>query len=196
MSQFFQGNKQVYFETIYCNKGKAFHLEYHEKRIYRTIQKKFDLKKSITPPNSALYRCKMIYNHDKIEEITYSLYKKKEIKKLKIIHSNTIEYSCKYLDRSQINMLYEKKEDCDEIIIMQNGYITDTSIANIAILKDNQWLTPQTPLLYGTTRARLLDEKKIKEKQLTLEDLLLSKKIALFNAMVGFNVLQNYEIIL
>lgn len=185
-----------FFETICCKDGKALHLEYHSKRVYNTIQKDFDLRHNISPPNKDLLRCKVIYNKNTIEGISYFPYEKKEIKKLKVVYNDTVEYNYKYLDRTSLNALYEQKETCDDIIIVKDGLITDTSIANISIFKEDNWLTPETPLLKGTTRARLLDEKKIQEKKITLDDLLSAEKLALSNAMIRFDILQNYEIVL
>lgn len=196
MSQFFQGNKQVYFETVCCKAGKACNLNYHTKRVYYTIQKYLDLETAIIPPTDKLLRCKIIYNKKAIENISYYPYTKRKIQRLKIVQDDTIEYNYKYLDRTLLDNLFEKKDDCDEIIIVKNGLVADTSIANISIYKNKQWLTPKTPLLQGTLRARLLDEQKIIEKDITLDDLLRAKKLALSNAMIGFDILQDYEIVL
>lgn len=185
-----------FFETICCKDRKAFYLEYHTKRVWNTIGKDLQLDENITPPKNGLFRCKVIYNKTNIEDITFSPYKKREIKKLKIIHCDSIEYTYKYLDRSHIDTLFSQKEDCDEILIIKNGLITDTSIANISIFQNNRWLTPKTPLLKGTTRERLLKEKKIQEADLRLTDLLHCKKIALSNAMIGFDILTYYKIVL
>ena len=83
-----------------------------------------------------------------------------EISSFKIIHAD-IEYPLKYEDRHEINHLFGQKGDADEIIIIKNGLVTDTSIANLAFFDKGQWITPAQPLLNGTTRQRLLDENKI-----------------------------------
>ena len=47
---------------------------------------------------------------------------------------------------------------CDEILIIKDGHITDTSISNIVFrLPDGWWLTPFTPLLKGIMRTYLLE---------------------------------------
>lgn len=69
--------------------------------------------------------------------------------------------------------------------------MSDTSIANIAFFDGVKWITPNTPLLQGTTRTRLLDEGKIYEAEISLELIPQFKKIALMNAMVGFIELEN-----
>lgn len=185
-----------FFETIYCKDGKAFNLEYHTKRVYNTIQKDLNLESAIIPPSDELLRCKVTYNERGMENISYYPYTKRKIQKLKIVQDDKIEYNYKYFDRTRLDKLFEKKDTCDEIIIVKNSLVTDTSIANISIYIKNQWFTPKSPLLKGTTRAKLLDEQKLIEKDITLDDLLRAKRLALSNAMIGFDILQDYEIVL
>ena len=45
----------------------------------------------------------------------------------------------------------------------------------------------------GTTRARLIEDKKIFEKDISLEMLQKHKKFAIFNAMIGFLELDDYS---
>ena len=87
-----------------------------------------------------------------------------------------------------------KRGEADEIIIIKNGLVTDTSIANIAILHDERWLTPKLPLLEGTTRKRLLNEGKVFESNITPTMLRNADKIALMNAMVDFDILNLIDI--
>lgn len=77
-------------------------------------------------------------------------------------------------------------------MIIKNGLISDTTIANIAIYLDGIWITPKKPLLKGTTRDRYLKEGKLIEKDISAEDLKASK-IALMNAMIDFDILNDYS---
>ena len=52
------------------------------------------------------------------------------------------------------------------------------------------------PLLEGTCRARLLKEKFIVQKDITVEELMNSSKIALMNAMIDFKVINNHKILI
>lgn len=183
-----------YFETVKCENYEVFNLAYHNKRIAKTIAKNFDLSEYITPLNEKLLRCKIVYNSDEIIDIKYFEYKKKDIKKFKIIKNDKIEYSKKYLNRDSLNKLFEQKESCDEIMIFKNSLLTDTSIANIAIYYDNSWITPKKPLLNGTTRQRYINSGFLKEADITLKMLKESKKIALLNAMIDFDILEDYSL--
>ncbi|XPV69067.1 MAG: aminotransferase class IV family protein [Halarcobacter sp.] len=183
-----------YFETIKCFDNEIFNLQYHNKRVANTIGLNLNLQEYIYPPSEKLYRCKLIYNEYEVLDVQYFEYKKREIKSFKLIFDDNIEYSKKYLNREDIDKAFGKKQNADEIIIVKNGLLTDTSIANIAIYDGTNWLTPTIPLLFGTTRERFIEEKKMIEKPITVQMLKSAKKIALLNAMIDFDILDEYTI--
>jgi len=189
----------TFFETILCDQGIAHNLPYHQQRLNDTLEKfniktHYDLSELIFPPDDALYRCRFLYDAFS-SQIEYHPYIPKKITSLRLIYDDTIDYSSKYSDRNALNKLFEARDGCDDILIVKNGYLTDTTIANIALLIDNQWLTPKSPLLEGTTRARLIDEGKIIPAHLNLSDLLKAHKVALMNAMIGFIEMENGTIL-
>jgi 4-amino-4-deoxychorismate lyase len=184
-----------YIETIKCDDMEVFNIEYHQKRISNTIGKNIFLLDYIYPPTSQLLKCKIIYNEDEIISVLYDEYIKKDIKKLKILHDDNLNYKYKYENRAEINKLLLQKEIADDIIILQNGFITDTSIANIAIFVNNQWVTPKKPLLLGTTRQRYIDNELLKEIDIDIELFKKAEKIALLNAMIDFDVIDNLEVL-
>jgi len=179
------------FETIRVYNSKALNLEYHQKRIKRTLRELFNIDKSfsleplINPPSKELFRCKVIYSDKSIESIDYFKYQINIPKSFTLIDSN-ISYPYKFLDRRELDNLFSQRGNLDEIIIIKDGYLSDTSKANIALFIDNRWLTPAKPLLLGTTRARFLDKGLLKEADLTILDLKRAKRLAIMNAMVGF----------
>ena len=185
---------EEFFETVKCKDEEVFNLNYHNQRISRTIGMNIDLQEYIYPPNDQLLKCKVIYNQDEVLNIEFTHYKPRIINSFKIIVDDTIEYNYKSLNRNKIDNLYAKKEDCDEIIIIKNGYITDTSIANIAILENDIWITPKKPLLKGTTLDRLINLNYIKQQDITLNQLLQTPKIAIMNAMIGFKIIDKFTI--
>lgn len=183
----------MYFETIKCEDFEVFNLDYHNKRVIRTIGKNLNLQEYINPPTSELLRCKLIYDENEILSVDYFPYKKREIKSFKIVFDDNINYSKKYLNREKLDELFIKRDSYDEIIIVKKGIVTDTTIANIAILKDGLWISSKNCLLEGTTRAKLIEEKKIIEKDITLNMLKSAEKVALMNAMIGFMQIDNYS---
>jgi len=179
-------------ETIKCLDGIVFHLPYHQKRVDDSRQKlgmHSPLTLSINPPKTGMYRCRVIYE-DQILDIEYIPYEPKTPKSFKLIPSK-IDYALKYEDRNELNDLFAKKEEADEIIIIKNGFVTDTSIANICFYDGIQWVTPKTPLLKGTTRQRYLDEGKIHLADISAENINKFSKIALLNAMIDFHIIEN-----
>lgn len=185
--------EKVYFETIKCDDYEVFNLEYHQKRIAKTVGLNINLSEYVYPISNKLLRCKLIYDETGIQEVNYFEYKKRDIKTFKLVYDENIEYSKKYLDRGNLDELYAKKEDCDDIIIIKDGLLSDTSIANIAIFYENRWLTPTKPLLEGTTRARLIKHGQIIEKDISVQMLKKCEKFALMNAMIGFDEIENYS---
>ena len=185
-----------YFETIKCDDMEVYNLEYHQKRISRTIAKNITLLDYIYPNSSDLLKCKVTYNDDEIIDVSFSSYTKRTIKKLKLIYDDTIEYRFKYENRDHLESLFTQKENADDIIIVKNSLITDTTIANIAIYLDDRWITPKTPLLIGTTRQRYIENGTLKEEDISISQLQKAKKIALLNAMIDFDVIEDFEILL
>jgi len=182
---------ETYFETIRCEDFEVFNLIYHKKRITNTIGLNIDLNEFIYPPNDKLLKCKVVYNQDGILNISYTPYTPKFIKSLKLIYDDNIDYRYKSTTREKLDNLYGRKDKADDILIIKNNCLTDTSIANIALFIGDSWYTPQTPLLYGTTRDRLIETEFLKVKDLKVEDLFKAKKIALMNAMIGFKEIKN-----
>lgn len=191
---YFQEKKEVYFETIKCEDFEIFNLNYHKKRMADSTGINFELQEYIYPPSKDLLKAKVIYDKNEILDIRYDSYKIKEFSSFKLIYDDQIEYKYKYLNREELDRLSSLKEANDDIIIVKNNLVTDTSIANIAVLYDNQWLTPKTPLLLGTTRQRYLDLGEIKESDISVAMLKNSSKIALLNAMIDFKILDKFTV--
>lgn len=185
--------KHNFFETIKVYDGQIFHLKYHQKRYESVlaslgISKFENLFEYLHPVQTGLLRCKVIYDADSIE-VAYYEYQKREVKTLKLVYNEAIEYAQKSTNRENLDSLFALRESCDDVLIVKNGLITDTSIANIAFYRDGIWYTPKSPLLKGTTRARLLENKKIVEENIREEDLKKYTGVALLNAMVEFDII-------
>lgn len=186
-----------FFETIKIQDGEVFNLAYHQARYENTlhsfgINKIHNLQTYINPPKKGLYRCRLVYSSN-ILSVNYYEYLKKEIKKLKLVHDDSIVYSYKKEDRVDLKRLYDQKNDCDDILIVKNGFITDTSIANIALYKEGRWFTPKSPLLKGTTRQRYIDNGILDQKDITLEELNTFEKTALLNVMIDFDIISQNQ---
>jgi len=185
------------FETIKVENGKIFNLKWHNKRLNSSRlalfseTKEIFLENYLSPPLQGLFRCRVVYQQE-IDSIEFIPYAPKEFSSFKIVSSN-IDYSYKYDDRKKLNALLEPS--FDEIIIEKDGLLTDTSIANIAFYDGENWFTPTTPLLAGTTRARLLNEGFLKLKNIEKENIKSYSYFALMNAMIGFQIQKSIHLI-
>ena len=192
-------NEPAFFETIKIQEGKVCNIEWHQKRYERTLKhfgakKIYALKDLIKQPKeSDTLRCKLVYTPQNIESITYTPYQKRFISSLKLIEAD-IDYSFKYLDRSSLDALFNKKEECDDVLIVKDGLITDTSIANVAFFDGTKWFTPRKPLLAGTSRACHIASGRLEEADITPAMLERFSKIALLNAMIDFDIMPIKEI--
>ena len=188
-----QSSSPLLLETIKIEEGKIHNLSYHQDRCTKSRQALFhssdvlDLSSIINAPKIGLYRCRILYG-EVLHSIDYIPYVPKKIQTLKIVSSD-IEYSLKYANRDALNSLLNENKDADEVIIEKDGYLTDTTISNIAFLDGTQWFTPVKPLLEGTMRAKLIDEGFIQPKEIKKEDLANYSQVALMNAMIGFKIL-------
>jgi len=180
-------------ETIKIEDGQVYNLSYHQARCDKSratlfgTKEKLDLSSIIEAPKKGLFRCRIVYDK-KLHKVEYIPYKAKEIASLTIVHSDLL-YNHKYANRDALNSLLNLHKETDDILIIKNGYITDTSIANIAFFDGKQWITPKTPLLEGTMRAKLLDECFLIVKDIKKASLKHYSHVALMNAMIGFKVL-------
>ncbi len=188
-------------ETIKIVDGIPCFLSDHNHRLNHSRQllfhcaTKIDLATVILPPaDRGTYRCRIIYA-EKVEVVEYSPLIPRSFKTFQCVEANSINYEFKYANRDAIHVLYRRKGLADDILILKRGFVTDTSIANVAFWQETQWITPANPLLNGTTRQRLLDEQKIFPKTIHIDDIVHLNKMALMNALLGFYVIENFTIL-
>lgn len=185
----------MFLETILCTEGEAHHLPYHQRRLDSTLQRvgftrKYVLNRLITPPHTGTYRCRFLY--DGLDfTIEYHPYVPKTISSLRALIDDTISYPFKTTERAALDALYRQRNGCDDVVIVRNGFLSDTTIANIALFDGHRWLTPEKPLLEGTTRLRLIEEGTLVPAPLRLDDIASARKIAVMNALIGFVEVEN-----
>ena len=181
-----------FIETIRIEDGKIYNINYHTERCNRTRAAfwqdvaDIDLGEFISPQSlEGIWKCRIVYGKA-IEEITYVPYQRRKVSSLRLVTSDTIDYTYKSAHREELNALYAQRETADDILVVRNGYLTDTSISNIALYDGNTWFTPSCPLLKGTKRAELLDKHLIQEKEILHTQLGSYFRIMLFNAMIDW----------
>jgi len=185
-------------ETIRFEKGKFNNIEYHINRMKQSVSDCFSQSLQFIPKQvfletqqsfgekPGLFKFRLLYNNKSYqwEFVPYTL---PDINTLKLTIDDQIDYSCKFSDRKKLNQLKKQRDNADDILIIKNGAITDTSFANIIFSDGTNWFTPKNPLLRGTQRAYLIDQGIISEAVIAPDDIKQFKEVRLINAMIRFD---------
>lgn len=182
-------------ESIKLLDGTFYNLSHHEQRMNRSLKSlcgvhdHVDLEiflSKVDVPTQGLFKCRIVYD-DTSREIEFQPYQYKKIQSLRVVEHDRINYEFKYTDRKLINRLYELRKDCDDILIVKRGFVTDSSYSNIVFRKNNHWVTPWSALLKGTQRQKLLEQNIIQEDDIRMEDIRTFQSFKLINAMFEFD---------
>lgn len=181
-----------FIETIRIEEGEAYRLAYHTERMNRTRKEVFGLSAPLSLAgrlSPAAYRertkCRIEYAED-ILKIEYLPYRLRPVRTLAWTVDEEITYTYKSSDRSSLDRLQAARGAADDILIVRNGRITDTSICNVALWNGAEWITPEQPLLAGTHRAYLIHTGQIRPGNIGRSELSAYTRIRLFNAMIDF----------
>ena len=179
-----------FLETILVEEGQFPFLPWHQQRLERTLLRHgipavYDMAALLCPPENGRWRCRVVYD-EQLFMSEYLPYAPRQIRTLLPMVDETITYCDKTTDRSALDALFAQRGEADDVLIVQRGLITDTTIANVACYMDGQWLTPKRPLLEGTARARLLEMGVLKEADIPFSVAVAAEKIAVMNALSGF----------
>lgn len=185
-------------ETLKIWNGRPCNIHFHNERMLASIQELFgvksciDLHGAVNVPDmhqKGLVKCRVIYG-DRIHRVEFQSYQKKPVRSLRMVVDNNIDYSYKFEERGDLERLYGLRGDCDDILIVKNGLITDSTYANVAFYDGLNWFTPAKPLLRGAKRAKLLSEGILVEAELRPADIGRFKKACLINAMLDLGEME------
>lgn len=186
-----------FIETIRIDHGKICNLSYHNQRLNNTRTHFWPESPTLqltnylpSVPENGIYKLRVIYSRDGIEEITCTPYTIRPVHSLALIQADNIDYAYKNTNRDVLNQLFTQRGSCDDILIVRHNLLTDTSIANIAFSDSKCWYTPQYPLMKGTKRTELLDKGILVERNICIEDIPSYSTIRLFNAMIDWGELE------
>ncbi len=178
-----------FIETICLENGDYPLLDFHQQRVCHVFQSHFpgmeplDLRDIMPKLNfQERHKVRLVYGRDEYV-IEHEKHEQRKIGHLKMVEDDSIEYSFKYLDRSRLQKLFDRRGDADEILIIRNGQITDSFYANVVFHDGYKWITPDSCLLRGVRREMLLREKLIKEQRITASDIPGFQKAGLINAL-------------
>lgn len=187
-----------FLEAIKLKDGEFYRLKYHQQRMEKVFKMFYpeipviDLEAylhTLTIPENGTYKCRIVYD-DEIRQVEFIPYQLRSVKTLKLIEINIESTGYKPEDRTAINQVFDQRGEYDDVLLVRNGLLTDTSYSNIALYSGKEWITPRIPLLYGTQRAYLIENKLIVEEDIPAENLRNYQKIRLFNAMIEFGELE------
>ena len=183
-----------FIESIKIEDQEIFLLELHQKRVNQTFahfgkEGSIDLEKifkNLNHDEDGLYKLKITYDLDKRFRTMMIPYAIPEIHDFQLVENNSYDYSFKFEDRKELEKM-KMMAKAEEIIIVKNNQITDTSFSNLLFLKGKEWFTPSTYLLNGVQRQNLLKKKKIKEMEITLQNIKEFSHFQLINALNDFD---------
>jgi len=182
-------------ESIKIVNHQPVNLDFHQERVAKSrkelfcAEDYFDLEKLISIPESlsnGLFKCRVLFGL-KIEKIDFESYTPRKVSTLRVVFDDNIDYSHKFADRAELVDLFEKRNGCDDVLIVKNGLLTDTSFSNILFLKNGLWFTPEKPLLAGTKREFLIKSGLVLPIKIHVSDIENFEKFMLVNAMLDFD---------
>jgi 4-amino-4-deoxychorismate lyase len=180
-----------FIETLMIRDGEIPYLRFHQERFERTRREKLQLRDhpriedAVSVPEDkreGLVKCRLIYGRE-IGKVEFLPHTPLQVSSIKLVRSESLDYSYKYVDRRALQSLYEKKGSCDDILIIAEGKITDSFFANVALWDGSHWYTPDSPLLRGTMRACLLEKGLLLECAVSEKELWDFQTVRLINAL-------------
>lgn len=190
-----------FIESIKVEDRKIFLLDLHQKRVNETFinfgtEPKLNLKKifeDLEVDEDGLYKLRIAYDLGGNFTSRLIPYAISEIADFQLVENNSFDYAFKFEERSALEKM-KSSAKAEEIIIVKNNHITDTSFSNVLFLKEKTWFTPTTFLLNGVQRQHLLSNKKIKEAEITLQNISEYSHFQIINAMNDFDDMFVYPI--
>lgn len=183
-----------FLESIRIKDGVVFNLPYHLKRMNDTCRERF----GEDAPNLSFnipedmrqgeVKCRVLYSN-KIESIEFIPYTLPSISTFSFVDISelNIDYHLKYACRDEINALKDGLNKSQDIIMVRDGYVTDSSFANLVFTDGKRYFTPEHALLSGTMRASLIDNKFLKVIPIKATDVsTLFTHFTIINAMLPF----------
>jgi 4-amino-4-deoxychorismate lyase len=182
-------------ESIRLEDGTLHHLSYHQKRmdesVFRLTGKPNQIKlaeilKHLPLPATGKYKCRVVYTTTGEYTYTITPYILNPVNTLQVVYDDTIDYACKFENRGKLDQLFQARWQADDILIIKNGLVTDTSYCNVCFYDGARWITPSAPLLPGVMRQVLLDAWQIQAEEIRTGDIPKFQKVKLINALLGF----------
>ena len=191
-----------FFESIRVNDGVVENLNFHQARVNKTLnafdasQHSIDLTKIIQQlvlPTLGLFKLRISYDLNGNYEAKCNPYQYKQINDFALVDIKGHRYDYKYANRDWINEALAQSGK-DEMMMHDDGLIKDCSYTNIVFFDGANWYTPESPLLEGTQREKLIQEGIITPKALYVSEVPNFQKFKCINAMIHWDIAVEYKI--
>lgn len=183
-----------FIESIKVEDRELFLADLHQKRVNETLDN-FESRMKLSVDeifrklgveDNGLFKLRIVYDLNANYTTQLIPYAISEIHDFQLVENNNFDYSFKFEDRREFEKM-KTVAKTEEIVIVKNNHLCDTSFSNLLFLKGKQWYTPTTYLLNGVQRQHLLREKKIQETEITLHNLRDFSHFQLINSMNDFD---------
>ncbi len=181
-----------FVETICLIDGEPRLLRYHNRRLNHTRKMIFgstdfiDLADYI-PKETQKGKQKLRVLYDEtILSVKVSDYQINELQEISAVTIDpTFSYTYKSSDRNYFAQLLEE-QNAQDLVLIQNNLITDTTFCNLIFSDGTRWLTPAQPLLEGCMRQNLIENHGVLPAIIRTEDLDKLISFKRINAMRSF----------
>ena len=188
---------RLIFETVKWKDGVPCLLPWHQRRVEASLE--FHGTEGFSVPDLAsvladypgpegpgVYKCHITYDTRGVVRMpVFEPYRLRMIGSLACVEAPPfLDYSCKWENRAALTALGEGLGAGQEVLILRNGFITDTRYSNVVFGDGRSWVTPDTFLRPGTTRAFLLEQGVIEARPLKVKDIRDFRFCSLMNAML------------
>ncbi len=162
-------------ETMRISDGRLCLPELHRARMERSCRELYGCAAPLLSIDEAelpeelrrgTVKCRVTYGPE-IARIEYEPYSPRLVRSLRLVRDDEVDYHLKYADRSALSALAALRGEADDVLIVRDGLLTDSSYANILLRAGDRLLTPSRPLLEGVMRRHLLDSGVVEEAEVT-----------------------------
>lgn len=181
-------------ESIRLEGGQLPLLDYHQARVdrsrarlgWRSPLSLAALLREQPLPQQGLYKLRITYGREP-EQISWLPYVPRPMRRLRLLPADGLDYALKWADRRALEWCFAQRGDCDDVLLLRQGLLTDTTYANVALYDGQQWWSPEQPLLEGVRRDYLLASGRLQLAALRAADLPAFRCLRVFNAMIDLS---------
>ncbi len=179
------------FETCLVVEGEVQNRSDHNERVSRSSRALWD-REIILPwevleaelPKEGQTRLRVEYDITGVIRVDSRPYFQSVMSTIKLFETY-LEYPYKFSDRTELESIFKHRGIAHDVLMVIDGLVADTTMANVAMFDGKEWLTPCRPLLQGTCRARMLRQGLLKEYDISENMIRNAQSVVVMNALRG-----------